>query len=229
MYTIGKYKGTDKMSDLICTQYAMLSVMSRFGIKLGFGDKTIREVCEDNGVDTATFLAVINVLDESNEAMTDEERSKISVKALVDYLVNSHRYFLGYKLPLIRQKLIEAIDWGSNDISMVIMRYFDEYVNEVNKHMQYEDEVVFPYVTALLDGNAQHDYNIEIFSRKHDNVERKLSELKDIIIKYCPARSTNELNGALFDIFSCADELISHNTLEDKLLIPAIHVMEQNK
>ena len=33
-----KYRATDKMSDLICDNYSLLMVMSRFGLSLGFGD-----------------------------------------------------------------------------------------------------------------------------------------------------------------------------------------------
>ena len=38
MYKKGIYKETDKMSDLICDNYPMVLVMSRFGIALGFGE-----------------------------------------------------------------------------------------------------------------------------------------------------------------------------------------------
>ena len=43
MYRLGKYKKTDPMSVLVCENYPILLVMSRFGIPLGFGDKTIEE------------------------------------------------------------------------------------------------------------------------------------------------------------------------------------------
>ena len=39
------------MCDLVCDRYPVLQVMSRFGIALGFGDKTIAEVCAENKVD----------------------------------------------------------------------------------------------------------------------------------------------------------------------------------
>jgi hypothetical protein len=51
MYKNGMYRETDKMSDLICENYPMVLVMSRFGIALGFGEKNIGEVCRQNGVD----------------------------------------------------------------------------------------------------------------------------------------------------------------------------------
>ena len=43
MYKNGMYRETDKMSDLICENYPMVLVMSRFGIALGFGEKNIGE------------------------------------------------------------------------------------------------------------------------------------------------------------------------------------------
>ena len=46
-----KYRATDKMSDLICDNYSLLMVMSRFGLSLGFGDKSVKDVCEAQGVD----------------------------------------------------------------------------------------------------------------------------------------------------------------------------------
>ena len=50
------------MIDLISDNYSLLQVMSRFGLSLGFGDKTVKEVCEMNGVDCPTFLAVVNFM-----------------------------------------------------------------------------------------------------------------------------------------------------------------------
>ena len=57
MYKLGAYNQNNRMSDLVCDNYPVLLVMSRFGIALGFGDKSIGEVCRENGVHTETFLA----------------------------------------------------------------------------------------------------------------------------------------------------------------------------
>ncbi len=226
MYKIGIYKGSDLMCDLICDNYPILMVMSRFGIALGFGEETIENVCKNNGVDTATFLAVVNLLNNEEHLIEDTNISDVSIKYLVDYLRNSHSYFLDFRLPQIRRKLIEAIDCGNNDLSLVIIKYYDEYVAEVRKHMSYEEDNVFPYVEELISGQLSGKYNIDIFSKQHENIEYKLSELKDIIIKYYPSKSSNELNGVLFDIFSCAEDLASHNDVEDILFIPAIRFAE---
>ena len=53
-----KYKPTDKMSNVISENYSLISVMSRFGLPLGFGEKTVAEVCKEQGVDCNTILTV---------------------------------------------------------------------------------------------------------------------------------------------------------------------------
>lgn len=225
MYKLGAYNQDNRMSDLVCDNYPVLLVMSRFGIALGFGDKTIGQVCEECEVHTGTFLAVVNLLLDEGDA--EDYKGDISVEALLGYLHNSHDYFLNFRLPTIRRNLLGAIDCGQKDIAIAILRFFDEYVAEVQKHMRYEETTVFPYVTSLLRGVRGGEYSIAVFCKRHDQVEAKLTELKNILIKYYPASSTNELNGVLFDIFTCEQDLASHNYIEDYLFVPAIQELER--
>lgn len=215
------FSSDERMCDLVCGRYPVLQVMSRFGIALGFGDKTVAEVCAENKVDTATFLAVVN-LSVNGSSGSESTADGVSVRSLLDYLHNSHGYFLDFRLPAIRRKLIEAVDCSLSDVSFAIMRYFDEYAAEVDRHMTYEEKSVFPYVEGLLAGKKQADYSIDIFRRHHDRVEERLRELKNILIKYYPSGGTNELNGVLYDIFTCEEELTSHNAVENELFIPAV-------
>ncbi len=93
-----KYRSTDKMSDLICDNYSLLMVMSRFGLSLGFGDKSVKDVCEAQGVDCPTFLAVANFISEEQYSYSGNE-SDFSIPALMDYLKRAHTYFLDFNLP----------------------------------------------------------------------------------------------------------------------------------
>jgi len=222
-----KYKETDKMGDLICGNYTLLQVMSRFGLSLGFGDKTVREVCLLNNVDCLTFLAVVNFIDKGCVAL-DFSSEKLSIAPLMDYLKQAHFYFLDFSLPAIRVKLINAIDCSENEVAFLILKFFDEYVNEVRKHMDYEDKTVFKYVDSLLKGESSENYSIAVFSKKHSQVEARLTELKNIIIKYYPAKSNNNLlNAVLFDIYTCEKELESHNMVENYLFVPEILKLEK--
>lgn len=222
-----KYRPADKMIDLIGDNYSLLQVMSRFGLSLGFGDKTVKEVCEMNGVDCKTFLVVVNFMSEGFSRL-DSGDEGISIPALVDYLRQAHIYFLDFCLPAIRRKLIEAIDCSQDEVAFLILKFFDEYTREVRKHMEYEEKTVFKYVDLLLQNNASRRYQISTFSKHHEQVGEKLTELKNIIIKYCPAKANvNLLNAALFDIYACEEGLESHCKVEDYLFVPTILKLER--
>lgn len=223
-----KYEPNDKMADLISDNYALLQVMSRFGLSLGFGDKTVREVCEMNNVHCATFLAVVNFIEEGFSRIDDG--AGISIPALVDYLRQAHSYFLDFALPDIRCKLVDAINNSDKDVAFLILKFFDEYMNEVRKHMEYEEKTVFRYVAELLQGKPTRKYQISTFSKHHDSISAKLTELKNILIKYCPDKSNkNALNAVLFDIYICEEGLDSHCKVEDYIFVPAILKLEQKE
>lgn len=228
MYKTNNYVPTDKMSDLICGNYTLLQVMSRFDLSLGFGDRTVQEVCQANGVDCKTFLAVVNFITEENNRMADEVQD-LSIHALMSYLKQAHHYFLDFQLPTIRRKLIEAIDCSAqNEVAFLILKFFDAYVAEVRKHMDYEDMNVFTYVENLMAGRETGGFRISQFARRHDQIDATLTELKNIIIKYYPAKGNNHLlNAVLFDIFSCEQDLASHCRVEDYLFVPAVLRLEK--
>lgn len=225
MYRIGKYGVDDRMCDLVSMHYSVLLVMSRFGISLGFGERTIGETCGEAHVDASTFLAVVNLLISGEEGAAADPAG-VSIEGLTDYLHRSHGYFLDFRLPAIRKKLADAIE-PDGDLSIAILRFFDEYVSEVHKHMDLEETHLFPYVQALLRGERRPEYSTEEFCRHHDAIESKLTELKNILIKYYPADHTNELNGVLFDIFLCEEDLASHNDVENRIYVPAIRLLER--
>ncbi|MDR0833206.1 MAG: hemerythrin domain-containing protein [Candidatus Symbiothrix sp.] len=214
-FRIGNYQENDSMSRLVSENYGALLVMSRFEIALGFGDKSIGEVCRDSHVDTNTFLSVINMSD-----------NDFSLEALMDYLHRSHDYFLKYQLPDIRRKLALVLNVGQDELNKAVLGYFDKFEAEMRKHMNYEDKKVFPYVKALLKHEKTEKCPL-IFSKQHEQIETRLTEFKNILIKYYPAQSTNEMNSVLFDIFNSEYDFESHNAVEDQLFLPAIHALER--
>lgn len=223
-----KYSPDDKMVALIADNYQLIQVMSRFGIPMGFGDKTVARTCADNGVDCLTFLSVVNFV--INGFTNYESAADLSVESLLHYLRQSHIYFLEYFLPAIRRKLLDGIELRATDVSFLIVKFFDEYVHEVRTHMEYEEQNVFRYVNALLSGNDAGHSTITTYSEHHEQVGSKLKELKNLIIKYCPENTdTNLLNDALYDIYRCEEELVSHCHVEDCLLVPAIRRLERNR
>ena len=208
MKNVKMYEAGDKMISVIRDNYNILQAMNSFGIYLGFGDKTVDEVCKEQGVDTFTFLTVIN------------------------YTVNGydHDYYLDFQLPMIRRELADALDEKDN-LARLILKLYEEYAHGVTVHMRYEEKHVFPYVQKLLDGETSDNYDIDTYSKHHNQLDTKLRELKNIIIKYLPADGphNNKLMATLYDIYNNEEWLHLHCNVENDIFIPVIRHLENRR
>ena len=100
----------------------------------------------------------------------------------------------------------------------------------VTNMMLYDEIPADAYDKVSMEGllsylHNSHDYFLGF--RHHDQVETLLTEFKNILIKYYPSASTNEINNVLFDIFNCENDLASHNAVEDLLFVPAVGRLEK--
>ena len=220
------YEADDKMISLIRDNYDLLQMLGSFGISLGFGDKTVKEICENNNVDTYTFLAVVNfTINGYGDFGADD---KLSVPTLLRYLEACHAYFLDFQLPYIRRELQESLD-ERESLAKLILRFYDEYAHEIRRHMKYEQKTLFPYVESLIEGHPINNYNVDTFSKHHSAADNKLRELKLLIIKYLPLDGlhNNQLTATLHDIYENEAWLRQHAMVEDDIFVPAIRRLEQ--
>lgn len=159
----GAYTQTMTMRSLISDNASLLTALARFDIPLGFGDKTVVEVCREKNIDSATFLAVANYI--SGRSVSSED---INLEQLMAYLKRAHDYFLDFKLPLIRRKLLDAIDiTGVDSIGFLILKFYDDFVQEVRAHMEAENDHVFPFVESLLERQPDKNNTIGSLSLIH--------------------------------------------------------------
>lgn len=224
MNNIRRYTPQDSLVDLINDNYSILPVLSRFSIPLGFENRRIADVCTDAGIDSEVFLFIVNFI--LSGKIDNSRMSTISPEAIVDFLHNSHDYYLSYKIPHIRQNLLNALDETHSDINPAIISFFDDYIEQVKEHFRYEEKKVFPYVRNLMSGKPSR-YNIGMFKKHHDDIDEKLSDLKNIILRYYTTSMPNKMYDVLVDIYNCEEDLKQHTDIENHILIPMISLVEQ--
>lgn len=218
------YSRNDRLRDIINDNNEILMVLCRFDISLGFGDNTVDQACRDNKVDTDTFLAVINIISGKRW-----EAYKISLPSLIGYLRKSHEHFIDYSLPLIKKMLIEGIHQTTpSEISIHIMNFFDNYVSEVRKHMEYENDVIFRHVENLIEGNIEDRFKVSDFSHSHEHMAGKLDDLKELFLYQYNQQNNEMINNALYQIMRCGNDLVEHCDIENKLLFPNVTLLEQD-
>lgn len=236
-----RIKANLKLADVIQMNYMLIPVINRFGINLGFGDKTVAEVCKENQVDLNFFLQLVNAYHDQ-DYFPKEELQTIPVKNIISYLKMTHSSYLDITLNEIEQKIQDLADENPADLKYIelIRNFFEGYKNELTEHIMHEENVVFPYIITIneiIENESINTTNKEIFDSfsieeyadGHDNVEEKLMDLRTIMIKYLtPPSNVTLYHSIIQDLFKLEEDLNYHSRIEDKVLIPKMILMEKS-
>ena len=90
-------------------------MLSRFSLPLGFGSKTIGELCRESGINVEVFLLIVNFLLSGHIDAT--RLDSVTALEVARFLHNSHNYYLQYKYPHIKANLLAALDPAHADIN----------------------------------------------------------------------------------------------------------------
>ncbi len=203
------------MCDLLSREEDAIQIISRFGLEMGVGEQTIEQVCEAYHVHTPTFLAIVNYKVFHKRVIPND----IDIPTLQRYLSNAHSYFLEFRLPRLRRALIEAIIPAdpTTKIPGLILRCYDEFVEEIRTHIAHENEGLFD----------EHEHDDQ-------RITDKLTEIKNLIIKYYPGANlqpstTNHqspitylLISVMSDLWHTEQDFADHCAIEDDILRPAL-------
>lgn len=218
-----------KLADLIRANYHLVLTLPRFGIKLGFGEKTVAEVCAGHGIPADFFLLVCNVYSFDSYVPDNGAILNTDMGFLVPYLLASHNYYLNTQLPHIEQHLLKIAEEEPSSHSAILKRFFKEYLDDVAMHFAYEENQVFPYILSLQKRHRVPDYRISTFSENHTNIEDKLNDLSQIIFKYLPEKLSDEESiGMVSDLMELLSDLNKHSMIEEKILVPYVQFLENN-
>lgn len=216
-----------KMADLLDVNFSILGVFSRFGMSYGFGEATVKEVCDGMGIDPETFLIICKVYAFDGYRPSREQMEGACLEDIVRYLRLSHTYYLETMVPALAAAIEEMIAPCDDMHKKVIRKFFGDYKEELERHFDYEEKTVFPYVEAMIDSREREPYTIGEYEKNHSNVEEKLDDLKKLVTMYQPAQSrSQDCFRVLFYLYSLESDLERHTFIEDSILVPVVSRME---
>ncbi|WP_010664191.1 hemerythrin domain-containing protein [Marinilabilia salmonicolor] len=230
-----------KMSDLVQSDFELLAVLQRLKIPFGFKEKSIQTICREEGIDLNFFLNLARWYHE-RDFFPGETLMNHPVKWLVKYLRSTHSCYIEYHIPRIEEEIIrmESLDRSGGHNMQLMLKFFREYISEFTAHIQLEEEKIFPYILSLEENfeketpapeflKTARGYTIKDFLDEHSDIEEKLVDLRNILLKYLAPPSDNCLfTNVLIEIFRLGNDLNDHTILEENVLIPQVIKMEKD-
>lgn len=192
------------LSDSVCDHYLLIPVINRFGVKLGLGDKTILEVCEEYSINVDFFLTILNTyLDE--DYFPEKILQKFEIDLISGYITQTDAYYIHALIPNIEKHLnafIAMSDPNNKQLGLIrklFLKFKEDLSSRISKGILYDDT----------------SYSL-------------LLDLKIIIIKHISGTFNENLCfGVVFSIDSLLNDLGKHNRIRDKILIPKINELTE--
>lgn len=210
-----------KIIELIDADYRLLSIIMRLDIALPFGDISVEEMCRRYDMSTELFLVICRLYSDEEYTPDIGHLNIGDMLHLVRFLRASHRYYTEHLIPRISlgmQRVLASCERRQSDI---LLKFYEDYISEIEAHLNYEETTIFPYVERLAAGRADSGTTMARFMENHTDICDKIDDMKSVVIKYlpetCPTQQRCEL---LFDIFRMKEDLGKHTLIESALLAP---------
>jgi len=222
-----------KVADVILNNPYLMLLLEHFGISVPVQEKTVDEICIENSISTDLFLTFANLYNGVHYSPT-KSFSYSETLTIVNYLKNSHKYYSEEIYPNILGIIRKMNSANSHKEMALVEKFFGDYFNEVIEHLNYENETVFPYIVGLYErvivSNKPYslqEYSVADYKEQHNDIEEKLNDLNNLLIKYLPQNDDLPLRRKLLlSLFELEYDLNIHSQIEDLILIPLVAKME---
>ncbi len=221
------------LSEVVEEHPSLIPVINRFGIRLGLGDKSVKTICEEYGLDCDFLLTVVNTF-LNEEYFPEKKLQTFHTSQIIDYLIKTNHYYLRYQLPNIERHLTSFIAMGApgNNTLGLIGKFFSSFKEELMARITHDEKEWLPYCLTLskkLEGTQTTEL-IQLASSEpvDDPIEALLGDLKSIMVKHLSGEYDENLCYAvLFGINSLEKDMKQHNRIRYRILIPMVAAMEK--
>ena len=222
-----KFSCNMKLAELVEANYRLLGVLSRVGIDGSYGEKTVSEACLQNGLDPDTVILLCEVYSFPEFEPTVAQLHCCHVGDILRYLHQSHDYYLTRVLAMMEGTVSQLLEPCTAAQRKVVWEFFSGYKAELEKHFSFEEQEVIPYVQDLIIGRRRSGFSIDRFEENHSNIDEKLSDFKNLVMKSLPAECDRRARlSLLYKVFALQEDLQCHTYIEDNILVPMVRLLE---
>lgn len=232
-FTAIKINPKMKIANQIDANPRLLLMLQHFNIDFRVSDMTISQLCKEYDISETLFVDIANLYNGFG-TKKNHTYSKKDLLQVIDFLKNSHHYYRSEMYPQIKSYILMLQENHPEKELKLLEKFFNKYFTEVLEHLDYEDNIAFPYFTKLLmDENSIDDteqYSSEEYGVHHTDIELKLHDLKNLLLKHVKIDNDLDLRRKLFfALYELEYDLFVHSLIEESILIPSGINIEREK
>jgi regulator of cell morphogenesis and NO signaling len=218
---------------IVAEDFRAASVFQRFGIDFCCGgNRPVAEACRDTGVDPAVLQAELDaVLGPSDPAVPRFNTWELDL--LAGYIVSNHHTYVRQAIGTLRVHTRKVADvHGERHPEVVaIAEQFEDVAQELTQHMMKEENMLFPYINALVSASRGGSVPVAPFGAvanpirmmeiEHQAAGDAMAAIRKLSGNYAPTEDACTTFKVTYqELHAFEADLHQHVHLENNILFP---------
>lgn len=214
-----------KLCEVIVDEPSVVPVINRFDIVLGVGDRTIKSICKEKGIDTSFFITILNAFIHESFFL-ENLTGAFNAGDVVDYLRKTNNSYLHNQLPNIERHFAALISRSdSNNNLPLLFNFYREVKTEIERRID-SDNQWFDAIISAEQSNSEVSVAGNAIQAESDSIEDKLSDLINMFVIHLRGDYDRNLcHAVLFAVISLEKDICQNNRIRNRVLRPLVDAL----
>lgn len=214
-----------KLCEVIVDEPSVVPVINRFDIVLGVGDRTIKSICKEKGIDTSFFITILNAFIHESFFL-ENVTGAFNAGDVVDYLRKTNNSYLRNQLPNIERHFAALISRSdSNNNLPLLFNFYREVKTEIERRID-SDNQWFDTIISAEQSNSEVSVTGNAVQAESDSIEDKLSDLINMFVIHLRGDYDRNLcHAVLFAVISLEKDIRQNNRIRNRVLRPLVDAL----
>lgn len=214
-----------KLCEVIVDEPSVVPVINRFDIELGVGDRTIKLICKEKGIDTSFFITILNAFIHESFFL-ENLTGAFNAGDVVDYLRKTNNSYLRNQLPNIERHFAALISRSdSNNNLPLLFNFYREVKTEIERRID-SDNQWFDAIISAEQSNSEVSVAGNAVQAESDSIEDKLSDLINMFVIHLRGDYDRNLcHAVLFAVISLEKDICQNNRIRNRVLRPLVDAL----
>ena len=214
-----------KLCEVIVDEPSVVPVINRFDIVLGVGDRTIKSICKEKGIDTSFFITILNAFIHESFFL-ENVTGAFNAGDVVDYLRKTNNSYLRNQLPNIERHFAALISRSdSNNNLPWLFNFYREVKTEIERRID-SDNQWFDAIISAEQSNSEVSVAGNAAQAESDSIEDKLSDLINMFVIHLRGDYDRNLcHAVLFAVISLEKDICQNNRIRNRVLRPLVDAL----
>ncbi len=240
---IEKYpEGTSEASigELVASDYRKAEIFKKHHIDFCCGGKkTLTQVCADKKLDIVEIERELRSLNLA-KSLPSQDYMAWDLNFLVDHVLHTHHAYVKTSTPILLEytKKLARVHGPNHPELIELAEKFNEVANELESHMQKEEQVLFPYIKELcaVTDEAKQSGScsfgsiknpIWMMENEHEAVGAILNDMRSMTNNYSlPEDACTTYKVTFLKLNEFEEDLHQHIHLENNIIFPKSILLE---